>query len=313
MSVPQANSPTRIAVVATSSAVPQVELGIGVAHLRAAGMAVDVQRNCASQSFVFAGHDQERAEAFYAAAISDQYDVLWCACGGYGSGRILPLLDRFTVERGKPAAKLLVGFSDATAIMSFVRQRWGWATTHAPMVISKALREMDAVMLRAIARAERPRERWPLHWIGKPPELPIEADMIGGNLSVWNSLTGTSFAESAGGRILFLEDVDEPPYRIDRMVTQLRSSGRLDGVAAIVLGGFTECEDRVSQVMSAEDPNRRVPLRRTFTIDEALEQSFGDLGLPVAAGLPVGHGANTTPLPLGVTYRLDRNGVLTIA
>jgi muramoyltetrapeptide carboxypeptidase len=295
--MPKEPAAIRIAIVATSSAVPQVELRMGIAHLRAAGMVVDVQ---------------ERAQSFYAAASSNDSDVLWCACGGYGSARILPLLDRLTSDRGTPDAKLLVGFSDATTIMSFVRQRWGWATAHAPMVISKGLREMAPATLQAIARQDRLPGRWPLRWIGKPPDLEIEAEMIGGNLSVWNSLTGTSFAESAVGRMLFLEDVDEPPYRIDRMVTQLRLSGRLDGVVAIVLGGFTDCEDRVSQVMSADDPERRVPLRRSFSIDEALERIFGELGIPVAVGLPVGHGGNTTPLVLGVNYLMDRHGILTV-
>jgi muramoyltetrapeptide carboxypeptidase len=308
-------APIRIAVVAASSAVPQVELELGVAHLRSAGMMVEVQANCPAQSFVFAGDDPERAESFYAAAMSNSIDVLWCACGGYGSARILPLLDRLAVDRGTPPVKLLVGFSDATALMSFVRERWGWKTTHAPMVISRTLRELDATMLQAIARCQTPQYpwgRWQLKWIGTPPARATEAELIGGNLSVWNSLTGTLFAESAKDRILFLEDIDEPPYRIDRMATQLRQSGRLDGVAAIVLGGFADCEDRVSQVLASADSRERVPLRRSYSVDEALEFSFGQLGIPVAAGLPVGHGAFSTPLPLGGKYRLDCAGILAI-
>ena len=110
--------------------------------------------------------------------------------------------------------------------------------------------------------------------------------------------------------MLFLEDIDEPPYRIDRLLTQLRQSGRLGGVVAIVLGGFTDCEDRVSQVMSATDSTERVPLRRSYSIEKALQLSFGDLGIPVAMGLPVGHGTNATPLPLGERYGLDPSGVL---
>jgi muramoyltetrapeptide carboxypeptidase len=303
----------RIAVVAASSAVPQVELALGVAHLRSAGFAVDVQPNCASQSFVFAGDDRERAESFYDAAISNDNDVLWCACGGYGSIRILPLLERLSAERGRPSPKMLLGFSDATALMSFVRQRWGWKATHAPMVISRMLRELNARVLRAIAGAERippPWGRWQLQWISPPPQRSIEAELIGGNLSVWNCLTATPFAEPVAGRILFLEDIDEPPYRIDRLLTQLRLSGRLDGAAAIVLGAFTDCEDRVSQVLASVDSKERVPLRRSFTIEEALRESFGQLGIPVAAGLPVGHGKNATPLPLGERYELDGEGVL---
>jgi len=177
------------------------------------------------------------------------------------------------------------------------------------------LRELDAAMLQAIARCHKPQEpwgQWQLKWIGTPPARAIEADLIGGNLSVWNSLTGTRFAESATNRILFLEDIDEPPYRIDRMVTQLRQSGRLDGVAAIVLGAFTDCEDRVSQVLVSADSQKRMPLRRSYSVDEALEFSFGSLGIPVAMGLPVGHGTHSTPLPLGEKYRLDCSGVLGI-
>jgi muramoyltetrapeptide carboxypeptidase len=307
-------SPPRISVVATSSAVPQVELAIGAAHLRAAGMLVDVQANCADQDFVFAGDDRHRAECFFNAATSTENDALWCACGGYGSGRILPLLAQMSVEQGRPAPKTLLGFSDATAIMSFVRQRWGWRTVHAPMLISRGLRELAPAILRAIARGHAPESpwgRWPLHWFNAPPAQPIEANLIGGNLSVWNSLTGTPFAESAAGKILFLEDVDETPYRIDRLITQLRLSGRLQGAAAIVLGGFIDCEDRVSQVLSADDPQKRVPLRRSFSIDEALQWSFGQLDIPVAAGLPVGHGTHSTPLPLGLRYRLTPDGLLT--
>jgi muramoyltetrapeptide carboxypeptidase len=304
----------RVAVVAASSAVPQVELALGVEHLRRAGMIVDVQPNCAAQSFVFAGDDQQRAEAFYSAATSAEHDVLWCACGGYGSSRILPFLDRFTAGRGCPPAKLLIGFSDATALLSFTRQRWAWRTLHAPMVISKTLRALDACVLRDIARRSPlppPWGSWQLRWLSPPPTQAIKAKLIGGNLSVWNSLTGTPFAESAAGNMLFLEDIDEPPYRIDRLLTQLSQSCRLDGVAAIVLGGFTDCDDRVSQVMSPVDPTHRVPLRRSFTIDEALQCSLGQLGIPVAAGLPVGHGSNSTPLPLGETYRLEPDALLT--
>jgi len=310
------NLPLRITVVATSSAVPQVELAIGIAHLQASGMIVNVQPNCAAQSFVFAGDDVQRAECFYNAATSTENDALWCACGGYGSGRILPLLDQSTADRGMPPLKSLLGFSDATAIMSFARQRWNWRTIHAPMLISRGLRELDRPTLQEIARVlplPSPWGRWPLRWLNAPPKQPIEAKLIGGNLSVWNSLTGTPFAESAAGKILFLEDIDEAPYRIDRLITQLRLSGRLDNVAAIVLGGFTDCEDRVSQVLSAGNPKQRVPLRRSYSIDEALHWTFGQLDIPVAAGLPVGHGPHSTPLLLGQTYRLNPDASLEYA
>jgi muramoyltetrapeptide carboxypeptidase LdcA involved in peptidoglycan recycling len=162
--------------------------------------------------------------------------------------------------------------------------------------------------------------RWPLEWIGAPPASPITAELVGGNLTVLASLIGTPYAQPAAGKILFLEDIAEQPYRLDRKVNQLHQSGLLDGALAIVLGGFNDCDDQVSQVLptmtpaefaakrGAGEPIARVPLRRTYTIQEALTQIFGDLnrrtGIPVASGLPVGHGEFTTPLPLGEAYEL---------
>ncbi|MBV8781752.1 MAG: LD-carboxypeptidase, partial [Phycisphaerae bacterium] len=117
-------------------------------------------------------------------------------------------------------------------------------------------------------------------------------------------------AELAAGKILFLEDVGEQPYRIDRLVTQLHQSGALNHVAAIVLGTFTDCDDRVKQVRSHD--GSLIPLRRTWPIDEAITEIFGNLNIPVATGLPIGHGGNTMPLPLGVRAKLSAEGTLTL-
>jgi muramoyltetrapeptide carboxypeptidase len=309
----QSHPPIRVAVIAASSAVPQVELAMGVEHLRSAGIEVELAENCAAQHFVFAGTDRERADALYAAACSDRYDALWCACGGYGATRLLPILQNLTDEKGIPPFKRLIGFSDSTAIMSFARTRWNWKTIHAPMLVSTSLHVLDEESLRAIATGitlPEPWGTWQLKWIAAPPAQPIEAELIGGNLAVWTAMTGTPFSESARGKFLLLEDIEEIPYRIDRLTTQLRCSGRLEGVAAIVLGTFTNCDDRVSMVMRSAESSERVPLRKSYAIDEALAIIFGDLGMPVVSGLPVGHGFNSTAVPLGARYRLDAGGTL---
>ena len=284
-----------VAVVATSSVVPSIELTEGVRTLRDAGMTVSVAANCNEESFLFAGDDATRAEQFYQAACSES-ELIWCANGGYGAARLLPLLDRLPM----PPMKTLIGYSDVTALLSFVRTRWKWRTIHAPMVASKVLAD-------TLEYLKEPRSiHCPLQWI--TPPLEVTATIVGGNLAVWTSMIGTPFAEPAAAKMLFLEDVDEPPYRIDRLVTQLQQSGGLEDVAAIVLGAFSDCEDRVKRVRAAS--GEQVPLRRTWNIDEALLEIFGRLDVPVAKGLPVGHGGYAMPLPLGIPFRLSADGVL---
>jgi muramoyltetrapeptide carboxypeptidase len=119
----------------------------------------------------------------------------------------------------------------------------------------------------------------------------------------------------SAGRLLFFEDLNEAWYRVDRMVTQLLAAGAFDGVAAIVLGDFTDCRDESFMVMaSREDRSKKQPLRKTFEPREAMAEIFGGLGrrlgIPVAAGLPVGHGPGFSPLPLGARYSLEDDGRL---
>src|SRR5262249_25846424 len=115
------------------------------------------------------------------------------------------------------------------------------------------------------------------------------------------------------GRIIFLEDIDEAPYRIDRMATQLLQSGVFHGSIAIVLGDFTNCRDEPAQVLSP-DGAAKVPLRPKIDVIQAMRETFGSmgerLGIPVAMGLPVGHGPNFAPLPLGAEYTLTPAGTL---
>src|SRR5882672_7209077 len=123
----------RIGIVAPSSAVGQVELNNGVAHLRSHGFEVAVHPQCSRLHYTFAGTDAERAQAFYDFAADSAIDVIWAAGGGYGATRILPLLENRCEEFGNPRPKLLVGYSDITALHEYARSRWNWASLHCPM------------------------------------------------------------------------------------------------------------------------------------------------------------------------------------
>lgn len=322
---------TSVGIVAASSIVPSLEFELGVACLRKHGFSVKVHPQVLSQHFTFPGDDETRAKALFQYAFDRSLNVVWMARGGYGAARILPILDELTARHGRPPRKLLVGYSDVTVLHEYVRHRWGWETLHAPMPAASNFTTLPEDTIEAIVSAVRiggaqfPWERTPLQFLTAPPADTISAELVGGNLTLWTTLMGTAYQPIIDDRMLFFEDLNEAPYRIDRYVTQIDQAGGFDGCAGIILGDFTQCEDEktdcalplqegenLGDVQLSSRP--RVPLRRTYTIDEALMETFGNLGIrrniPVAKGLLVGHGPNFNPLPLGVEYRLHPNGQL---
>ena len=325
----------RVGVIAPSATLPRGELQLGLRRFREQGWPVELHPQCLKRSRFFAGTDEARAAAFLEFAADPEIDVLWFARGGYGAARLLPELSRASkVLRKNP--KTLVGYSDATALLNVARQQWGWRTIHAMMpggreFSESSQRELDRA-LDLVARQNRPAPQ-KLRWI-VPPEgrrkaEGIRGSVFGGNLTVLASLVGTPYFPDLKGSILFLEDVDEALYRIDRYALQLRLSGVLQGVRAIVLGEFTRCEDRVLQALPKQVASDSVsypltesqlskwprePVRRLIPLASGLREIFGELGatlrIPVAMGLRAGHGGGRIPLELGGSYELTREGWL---
>lgn len=307
-------SAPRVAVVAASSVVPRADLDAGVERLRAEGLDVRVDPACYAIHFTYAGADADRAASFWHAATDPSIDVVWMARGGYGAGRLLPLLVELTTRHGKPPRKLLVGYSDVTVLHEFARTRWGWATLHAPMPAASNFGQYDKAHWRALVdlvHGRHPHRAWgerPLTWLNPPAGQSVEAEIVGGNLALWSSVVGTPYAPTRGeGRMVFFEDVGERFYRLDRMLTQIRQGGLLDGAAAVLLGDFTDCDD--DPVKMVRGPaGSDVPLRRQLDWETAVREIFASLRVPVATGLPVGHGPNFAPLPLGAKYRAWADG-----
>lgn len=318
----------RIGVVSLSSPVGPVELDRGLARLRAAGFDVVVHPNALARSFVTAGTDEQRAQSLLDYAYDDgtgpdAIDVVWCARGGYGAARLLPLLAAATADRGRPPRpKLLVGYSDVTALHAYVGPAWGWRTLHAPMVAAggdpsptpEQWAAVDALVRGETSTASRCGYESPcLRWLANRPTADVGGEVVGGNLSIWVGLAGTPWQPDCRGKIVFLEDVGERPYRIDRMAAQLEQAGMFDGAAAIVLGDFTDCDDETVTMLSG-DGQSRVPLRPPVSSADGLAETFGRiarrLGVPLATGLPVGHGPNYWPLRLGEPHRLTADGAL---
>ena len=258
------------------------------------GYRVRILPGCAQRTGYLAGDDRVRLADIHAALADDGLSAIHCMRGGYGAMRLLDGIDT-ALLRAHP--KLLIGYSDITALHALWALN-GLPTLHAPMPASdlvKPGREADAqdlfTLLQGGLRAgtvlaptllPEPRRCVP----GK-----ARGRLIGGNLSLVAALLGTPFAWQAEGAVLFLEDVSEDLYRVDRLLTQLRLAGVLGAVAGFVLGSFTE----------AQPP------------DALLREFLLPLGKPVLGGWPCGHGTPNLPLPLGVRVDLDAQaGTLTL-
>jgi len=328
------NPPIRIGIIAPSSVIPKVEFDLGIEHLHLRELQTEVHLSVFGEYYFYPGSDEARADALLEYAFRDDLDAIWCARGGYGATHLLPFLEKATLRK-KPPTKVLLGYSDATALLEFARTRWGWKTIHAPMPSLRTFsllkpEEWDSVLdpLRQHCRkAKNPKISYEL----KPVYLPksfrsLEAPVVGGNLSVWNALIGTKYAGNARGKILFLEDLQENAARINRMVHHLEQSGGLKGVKAIVLGDFLDCRDTVPQCLQRpprDDENyaeflRHPPkeamglLRTPLSPSEALDFVFRSLGernrIAVFKGLPIGHGPNFYSIELGRKKSLKKNG-----
>ncbi len=232
---------------------------------------------------LFAGTDAERLADLLAAFDDPAVDLIWCARGGWGAQHLLPSLDPVWL-RARP--RLCVGFSDATALLTFLVDQAGVAAVHGPMVAHDVAREDAAGRLGEVLALLQGGPRWTL----EVPETLVAGEVVapvrGGCLSVLAALAGTPWQPSFRDSIAFFEDVAERPQRkIDRMLTQLIQAGALDGVRAFVFGAMHEC--------GPADELRETILARVES-----------LGVPVGFGAPCGHGPVNRAVPLGLPARL---------
>jgi len=271
------------------------------------GFRVKMAPNVLERRGYLAGEDEARAAAFMAAWTDPEVDAIFSLAGGYGVNRILPLLDFQEIARNP---KVFTGFSDITALHLAIQNHANLVTFHAPT--HSATLGGDAE-LRPVQHAWFWRQVYGPRYLDAtghrlPPGLlfpswdeggeiralaPGKAvgRLTGGNLALIASLVGTPYALRPDGAILFLEDVGEEPYRIDRMLSTLELAGVLDRVAGVVLGRFARCE--------AEDPEK------SLTLDEVFEGYFAGRPYPVLLGFPTGHVVDNVTLPYGVLAELD--------
>lgn len=273
-----------MAVVAPAGPVPEERYRAGLQILASRYRLVHAFEPARARSPIafLAESDAARAEAFNRALRDPQVEAIFCARGGHGCLRILPLLDGRALVRRRP---LLVGFSDITALHAWAA-RLDVATVHGPVVTQ--LPELPPAEVQALFDLLEGRHRPQLVRLQALRPGVTRGPLAGGNLTLLGHLCGTPWQLELGGHILLLEDVNEAPYRLDRILTQLRLAGGLAGLNGVLLGSLTGCQA----------PEGPAP-------EEVIVEQLGDLGVPVACGAPVGHGEHNLALPLGLPAELD--------
>lgn len=287
---PAIGSGARVALVASAGPLGEGAVDRAVERVRGWGWEPVVGRHARERHGFLAAPDEQRLHDLNQAIRDPGIDAVWLLRGGYGTMRILDRVD-WSALRDRP--KPIIGFSDNTAL-HLAAFRAGVVSFHGPHSAADELPDFSVETLRRVVGRAEPAGVLPF------PEgehartlVPGSAEgvLVGGNLSLLAALCGTAYALDCRGAILFLEEVGEPAYRLDRMLSQLRMCGSLDGVAGVVIGAFTESPDD-------EDPD--LP-----SAPEVILDRLDGLGVPVAFGFPFGHISHNWTLPVGVRARLD--------
>jgi muramoyltetrapeptide carboxypeptidase len=285
------------AIAPASSEPDQSELGKGLLRLRELGFEVtlgDCVRKLRTHGYL-SGRDNERAEELNEAFRDDNVDAVFCVTGGYGTPRILPYLD-YDVIRAKP--KIFLGYSDITALHIAINRKADLVTFHGPMIFEMGTKLTDYTekwFLRAVTAPD------PLGEVANPADGPIiktisegkaSGTLVGGNLALVVAALGTPYEIDTKGKILLIEEVDDPPYLVDRNLTHLWLAGKLQDAAGIVVGECVNCLPR-----QTTEPS--------LTLWDVLQDRIGSTGKPAIYGLCCGHGTHHLTLPIGVQASLD--------
>jgi len=284
-----------IALVSPASPVAvESELEAAVRYLESCGYRVKLGEYAKSEHGFLAGTDRMRAKDLEDQFRDPDVRAIIAVRGGYGTPRLLGRLDYGLIRRNP---KILVGYSDLTALQLAVFRQTGLVTFSGPTAIELG-RGLDAYTeenfwrsltdTQALGDVPMPEG----HTLGVRRGGKARGHLMGGNLSLLVSNMGTPYAAPCEKAILFLEEVSEPLHRVDRMLMQLGHSGCLKALSGLVLGQFTHCRPAL-------------PKRPHLTLPQILDETLESLACPVLEGLPVGHVARKTTLPIGVTAELD--------
>jgi muramoyltetrapeptide carboxypeptidase len=280
-----------IGIIAPASAPrPLEKISKSVEYFERLGYRVELGKHIAGERGYLAGSDKDRLADFHDMIRNKKVKAIFFIRGGYGTMRLVPEIDYELIKKNP---KIIVGYSDATAIFHAIYKKTGSQSLFfGPMPGVDIWNGFDAFAEECMWRAltsnksfgDLPSAENEIQLFSKRKFAPVEARMIGGNLAVFSAAMGTPYMPSLKDRILFFEDVGEYVYKLDRYFAQLRSAGVLDTAKAILLGQFTDCN----------------PKNPSLSIDEMFGDYFGKIKIPVLYNLPFGHIPRQWTVPLGV-------------
>ena len=290
-----------VGIITPASAPPDPKnIDRSIAAVERLGFKPRLARNARARWGFLAGSDRERAADLMEMFEDSRVRGIFCVRGGYGTARLLSLLD-YKVIRSHP--KVFVGYSDITSLHSAFLVKSGLVSFHGPMLNSDFIKDdlpeftrasflrvlMNPTPAGSIAEGYRRKTVAVLH----PGRA--SGELVGGNISILCSTLGTPYQPSFRGKILFFEDLDEVPYRFDRMLTHLLNAGLLQQVDGIGIGINKNCKD----------PKARKTKEYRQTIEDVFKERLLPLGVPVVIGLPFGHIRYHATLPVGIRVTLD--------
>ena len=283
----------RVALIAPSGPIPSGRLQPTIDAVKKMGLEPVVFESVKSKRGYLAGNDALRADDLNRAFKDDSIAGVICARGGYGAQKMHKLIDWETVTKNP---KVFLGYSDVTYLHIIMNQYCGFRTYHTPMPSTEWYKSLDEYTEKWLKKALFGGSWGELTNCDKEKRFTItggkgKGTLVGGNLSLVASAIGTPYALKGEGSIIFLEDIEEAPYSVDRMLTHMVASGSFDGCKGVVLGYYTDC--------TADDPEKSLTLMQVF------EDILKPLGIPVLGGVTCGHDLPTLSLPLGATAELD--------
>jgi muramoyltetrapeptide carboxypeptidase len=272
-----------IGIVAPAGPFDPEIFSIGLKTMESLGFRTLISDEIFEKTGYLAGNDAQRARLVNRLFKDPAIDAIFCARGGFGSLRILPLID-FDIIRQNP--KVFIGFSDITALLTAITTRSGLVSFHGPVVTTLAsASEMTCNTLLGAISSDRPLEVQPANGVVIQAGR-AQGPIIGGNLTTLCHLLATPFEPRFKHRILLIEDRGEALYRIDRMLCQMKLAGCFDDIAGLVLGSFEECGD-------------------LGVIYQIFQEHFQDIHIPILAGFDIGHGKQNMTIPFGIEAILD--------
>ena len=276
-------SGSAIGIVAPSGPYDPKRFDKGIDVIRALGYTVVIPEGLPIRNGFLAGTDEHRAAILIDMFRNPDIQGIICARGGYGSMRILDLIDYDTIRENP---KVFIGFSDISALISSIYQRSNLVTFHGPVVTSLGSASQATIdaLLNAITSQERIAVKAKEPVIIRPGTC--SGVVSGGNLATLCHLLGTSHTPDLEGHILVIEDIDEAPYRIDRMLFQMKMAGCFEGLKGIILGSFEKCGAREE-------------------IFDLVNRIFDDTHIPILAGFDFGHGSVNITIPTGIKAELN--------